>query len=202
MKNEDIFYAMSFIDEDLIEEAAGEAKKAVVTPVKTKKKARIMPLIAPIAAVAAVLVIGGIVFITMNGDMSKDYASERSRSGHNSMDEEVEAIVGDEPSRDVQPAGNAVADDVDGFEDDSDEVKEEEVAELMTFSFRDREYIVVATVDEDDAEEVMGMRVGRIDDEDSEYFDDAEVYIHVEDSDCVVVFVEDTNTYYIAELED
>ena len=58
MKNEDLFYAMSFLDEDLIEEANKVDTKAVVTPVKktSKPKAKVIPLVAPwIAAAAALL---------------------------------------------------------------------------------------------------------------------------------------------------
>ena len=66
MKNEDLFYAMSFLDEDLIEEANKVDTKAVVTPVKktSKPKAKVIPLVAPwIAAAAALLVIGGVIIL-------------------------------------------------------------------------------------------------------------------------------------------
>ena len=40
MKNEDLFYAMNFLDEDLIDEAKKLDDKAVVTSIEPAKKVR------------------------------------------------------------------------------------------------------------------------------------------------------------------
>lgn len=79
MKNEDLFYAMSFLDEDLIEEANKVDTKAVVTPVKktSKPKAKVIPLVAPwIAAAAALLVIGGVIILFRSNASTDSVKSE------------------------------------------------------------------------------------------------------------------------------
>lgn len=79
MKNEDLFSAMSFLDEDLIEEANKVDTKAVVTPVKktSKPKAKVIPLVAPwIAAAAALLVIGGVIILFRSNASTDSVKSE------------------------------------------------------------------------------------------------------------------------------
>ena len=104
MKNEDLFYAMSFLDEDLIEEANKVDTKAVVTPVKktSKPKARVIPLIAPwIAAAAALLVVGGLILYgtragstsTKNESTTAGAAVAADKSDSELMAEDGEDIV-------------------------------------------------------------------------------------------------------------
>lgn len=216
MKNEDLFYAMSFIDEDLIDEADKDQKKATVTPVRKKSKAKIIPLIGSFAAAAAVLIIGGIILFSAGSSSSAKGASgqgafmERSDTvqvgPHNAVvDGEAGGIVDSNDGGNCSASVAEPEDGVEGIDDsfeDSDGGNSAELiieAEPYLFGFMGDTYILVDELPDDETiADIRGEELGTIDETDRDELEGMLVFEYTGDEDRVIVYDADNDLYYVA----
>ena len=221
MKNEDLFYAMNFLDEDLIEEAKKLGDKAVVSSIEPKKKARnkakIMPLVASWAAAAAVLVIGGIILFSAHAASSDNTKSmnsgsrvRREESAGNAGEERVEAVGVDDLGGGTASWNTTVADNGSDsyYADDPVEAIDSEdlisdasldiFDEPVYFTVNDMRFVFVDELDADEAESRRGEQIGITSECDNHEYDGLEVYEDTFNEDMVMVFFPDEGVYGIA----
>ena len=219
MKNEDLFYAMNFLDEDLIDEAKKLDDKAVVTSIepakKVRKKARIMPLVASWAAAATVLVVGGIILFTSKAGTSDSSKGMRAVPTiiHNAVAENDRGVV---EEADEESFGGSVStwntsirvdEDPDNYSnEDSVEIVDGPVVatvldiydEPVYFTFNGTRFLFVDEIDQDEAERSRGEQLGVTSECDIQEYDDHEVYEYTSDGNMVLVYFPDEGVYGIA----
>lgn len=215
MKNEDLFYAMNFLDEDLIAEADKAVTKAVVTPVKKKSsnKAKIVPLIGSFVAAAAVLCVGGIILFGLGSATSS--SNDKSMGGARFEAESTtaaagghvdSALGGDSYEGNIsvsQGTLDANCDDT-GEEMIVEPVIEAEAIDIhsenYTFEYDGATYLLVQELEtESDIEDNTGESLGRIETSDFDILVDQEMFECVEYDNRVIVYVEDTMQYFVAQ---
>lgn len=216
MKNEDLFYAMNFLDEDLIAEADKAVTKAVVTPVKKKSsnKAKIVPLIGSFVAAAAVLCVGGIILFGLGSATSS--STDKSMGGARFEAESTtaaaagghvdSALGGDSYEGNIsvsQGTLDANCDDTGEEMIDAPVIEAEAIdihSENYTFEYDGATYLLVQELEtESDIEDNMGESLGRIETSDFDILVDQEMFECVEYDNRVIVYVEDTMQYFVAQ---
>ena len=213
MKNEDLFYAMSFIDEDLIDEADKDQKKATVTPVRKKSKAKIIPLIGSFAAAAAVLIIGGIILFSIGiSSSTKEASSQGARISvgpHNGIVDGDAGVAGEvEDSNDGGNYSASVATPEDGVEsiddlfEDSDGGNDSELiieAEPYLFGFMGDTYILADELPDDETiADIRGEELGTIEETDLDELEGMLVFEYIGEEERVIVYDADNDLYYVA----
>lgn len=221
MKNEDLFYAMNFLDEDLIAEADKNVAKAVVTPVKKKSfnKAKIVPLVASFAAAAAVLVIGGVILFSTNASAPSD--GYKKSEGERTMSVEgigiAEGTTDGDNSYNVDSgtanldAGSystvTLPESVDGEEglEGPVDIYEDETApgldinaDQIMFEFEGDNYVLIEELDSQNADDVAGDELGTIENSDTELLIGAEIYEYTGYEDRVIIYDYVTGQYFVA----
>jgi hypothetical protein len=219
MKNEDLFYAMNFLDEDLIAEADKNVAKAVVTPVKKKSfnKAKIVPLVASFAAAAAVLVIGGVILFSTNASAPSD-GYKKSEGDRTMRVEDIgiaEGTADGDNSNNVD-AGTANLDagsystvtlpeSVDGDDLEAVDIYEDETApgldinaDQIMFEFEGDNYVLIEELDSQNVDDVAGDELGTIENSDTELLIGAEIYEYTGYEDRVIIYDYVTGQCFVA----